>query len=59
VKLLFDENLSSRLVHSLAAIYPGSEHVQDRQLDTADDAQIWDFAQANGFTIVSTRFRFL
>ena len=53
MKLFFDENLSSRLVHSLAALYPGSEHVQDRRLDAADDAAIWDFARANGFTIAS------
>jgi len=53
VKLLFDENLSSRLVQSLASLYPGAEHVQDLQLDAADDAQIWGFAEANGFTIVS------
>lgn len=53
MKLLFDENLSFRLAHSLAALFPGSEHVQDCQLDSADDAQIWNYGQANGFTLVS------
>ncbi len=53
MKLLFDENLSSRLVRSLAALYPGSEHVKVRQLDSAADVHIRDFAKANGFTIVS------
>ena len=53
MKLLFDENLSPRLVPSLAALYPGSEHFELRQLDASHDAHIWDFAKANGFTIVS------
>ena len=41
------------MVPSLAAFYPGSEHVEDRELDAADDAHTWNFAKANGFTIVS------
>ena len=53
MRLLFDQNLSLRLTRSLALIYPGSEHVQWRDLDSADDGSIWSFARENGFTIVS------
>ena len=42
-----------RLIHSLANFYPDSAHVADHKLDAAEDANIWDFAQANGFTIIS------
>jgi len=38
VKLLFDQNLSPFLAGRLADIFPGSAHVRDRDLDTADDA---------------------
>jgi len=53
VKLLFDENLSPRLVETLSGLYPHSAHVHQCQLGSSDDAAIWDYARANGFTIVS------
>jgi len=53
VRLLLDENLSPRLVDSLADLYPGSEHVEDAGLGGAEDSEVWDFAKGNGFAIVS------
>ncbi|MBV9109890.1 MAG: DUF5615 family PIN-like protein, partial [Gemmatimonadetes bacterium] len=53
MKLLFDENLSPRLVSLLAAVYPGSAHVHHLDLGEAEDIDIWAFAAAAGFTIVS------
>ena len=53
VKLLFDQNLSHRLVATLARQFPGSVHVRDLGLQHADDATIWEFAKADGYTIVS------
>jgi predicted nuclease of predicted toxin-antitoxin system len=53
VKLLLDENLSPRLVELLSEIFPGTAHVHSRGLGSADDAEIWEYARANGFTIVS------
>ena len=40
MKLLFDENLSHRLVHSLSLEYPESAHVGDMGLRGTDDRQI-------------------
>jgi predicted nuclease of predicted toxin-antitoxin system len=59
VKLLFDENLSHRLVGSLTDEFPASAHVRDIGLRGAADAQIWNHAHANGFVIISkdTDFR--
>jgi predicted nuclease of predicted toxin-antitoxin system len=51
--LLFDQNLSYRLPNLLAAEYPGSQHVRDHGLASADDQEIWDFAIAHGHVIVS------
>jgi predicted nuclease of predicted toxin-antitoxin system len=53
MKLLLDQNLSHRLVGQLAAEYPGSAHVRDVGLARAPDPQLWAFAAANGFALVS------
>jgi predicted nuclease of predicted toxin-antitoxin system len=53
VKLLFDQNLSPKLVGQLADLFPASAHVQDVGLDQADDDVIWDYARQNGLAIVS------
>jgi predicted nuclease of predicted toxin-antitoxin system len=53
MKLLFDENLSHRLVGQLAADFPGSAHVRDAGLATASDSAVWAYAAAHGFVIVS------
>lgn len=53
MKLLFDENLSRRLVALLAAEYPGSEHVETAGLLAADDLTVWRYAASNNLAIVS------
>jgi len=53
VKLLFDQNLSYRLVNALALEYPGSTHVRLIRLEKALDGVVWEYAKANGFVIVS------
>lgn len=53
MKLLFDENLSFRLVAALADIYPDSSHVREVGLLGADDLRIWSFAGEHGFLLAS------
>lgn len=53
MKLLFDHNLSPRLVNLLADLYPDSQHVFLLGMDQTDDRQIWDYAKQNEFTIVT------
>ena len=53
MKLLFDENLSFRLVAALADIYPGSSHVRDVGLLGADDLRVWNYAAEYGFLLAS------
>lgn len=59
MKLLFDENLSHKLVGILAHEFPGCAHVRDIDLRAAEDRQIWDRAKAAALLIVSkdTDFR--
>lgn len=53
MKLLFDENISPRLAEALTDIYPGSAHVHDCGLGSAEDLAVWQYAKDNDFTIVS------
>lgn len=53
MRLLYDENLPPRLVKLLADIYPMSVHVRDVELNNVADELVWQYAQDNGFIIVS------
>ena len=53
MKLLLDENLSPKLPRLLAALFPGSAHVRECGLLGKTDEDVWEYARANGFTIVS------
>jgi len=53
VKLLFDHNLSYKLVGRLADLFPDSEHVRNVNLHEADDHTVWEYASVNSFAIVS------
>jgi predicted nuclease of predicted toxin-antitoxin system len=53
VKLLFDENLSFRIVVLVQDLFPGSRHVRECGLVAADDAEIWEYAKNSGLIIVT------
>jgi predicted nuclease of predicted toxin-antitoxin system len=53
MKLLFDQNLSFKLVRQLADLFPGSSQVRLVGLAEASDRAVWDYARANGFVLVS------
>ena len=53
MKLLFDQNISRRLVNQLKELYPGSNHVYPLGLFEATDDEVWKYARNNSFLIVS------
>ena len=53
MKLLFDQNLSPKLVESLNGLYSGSIHVQEVGLDKASDIEIWNYSKIHDFIIIS------
>jgi predicted nuclease of predicted toxin-antitoxin system len=53
VRLLFDQNLSHRLVELLAADFPACQHMRNVDLKAAPDPEVWEYAKAKGYTIVS------
>ena len=60
MKLLFDANLSPKLVGRLGDLFPGSAHVFETGLArSTPDQEIWEFVAAEGFTIVTADPDFL
>lgn len=53
MKLLFDQNLSPRLVRLLSDVYPDCSHVHVLGMDTSSDTEVWNYAAEHGYTIVS------
>jgi predicted nuclease of predicted toxin-antitoxin system len=53
LKLLFDQNLSYRLVEGLSELFPGSTHVRLMGMERSGDDTIWRYARDNGFVIVT------
>ncbi|MBP7376481.1 MAG: DUF5615 family PIN-like protein [Pyrinomonadaceae bacterium] len=53
MKLLFDHNLSPKLVKALEDLFPGSDHVYPLGMDQAEDTEIWEFAKDRNFVLVT------
>ena len=53
MKMLFDQNISRRLVREMDVAFPGSQHVADVKLMTEDDEIVWKYAADHGFAIIS------
>lgn len=54
MKLLFDANLSPKLVGRLAGLFPGSAHLFSTGLERfTPDLRIWTYAAEHGFVIVT------
>jgi len=53
LKLLFDQNLSPRLVDQISDLFPDSSHVSLVGLSRGMDDEVWDYALANGYAIVT------
>ncbi|MBI3152967.1 MAG: DUF5615 family PIN-like protein [Chloroflexi bacterium] len=51
--LLFDQNISPRLVDRLADMYPGSAHVSAPGMGNAMDIEIWQYAHDHDYMIVT------
>jgi predicted nuclease of predicted toxin-antitoxin system len=52
-KLLFDQNLSYRIIKQIKHLFPDSNHVRLLNLDKTDDIGIWQYAKDHNFHIVS------
>lgn len=53
MKLLFDQNISYRIVSQILKNFHGSNQVRQLGLEDFSDRKIWEFAKLNDYTIVS------
>jgi len=53
MKLLFDHNLSPRLVNRLADVYPSSQHIFLLGLEQAEERVVWEYARQYEFVLVT------
>ena len=53
MKLLFDQNISFRVIKSIKDLYPDAKQVRELHLENATDREIWSFAKREGYTIVT------
>lgn len=53
MKLLFDQNISFRIVNKIIDKFPESKHVSEVGLSNSDDIDIWQFAQKENYVIVT------
>ncbi|GAB1450941.1 DUF5615 family PIN-like protein [Draconibacterium sp.] len=53
MKLLFDQNLSPKLVDIFIDSFDDCQHLQIIGFGELDDLLVWEYAKINGYTIVS------
>ncbi len=53
MRLLFDNNLSPRLLSQLADVFPDASHVALVGLERSADEDVWEYARAGGYVIVT------
>lgn len=53
MRLLFDQNISHRLIKQISTVLPDSKQVRDLNIENHSDKAIWEFAKNNEYSIVT------
>jgi len=53
VSLLFDQNISFRIIQKIKEDFPNSKQVRELGLEESSDDKIWKFAKENNYTVVT------
>ena len=53
MKLIFDQNISFRLIERISDYYPNAKQVRELGLENATDNEIFEYAKKNGYSIVT------
>ena len=53
MKILFDQNISFRIIKRIIDIFPEAKQIRSLGLENQTDQEIWNFAKENGFTLVT------
>ncbi|MFC6096221.1 DUF5615 family PIN-like protein [Flavobacterium qiangtangense] len=53
MKLLFDQNISFRILSKISNFFPEAKQVRELGIENFSDVEIWKFAKENNYTIVT------
>jgi predicted nuclease of predicted toxin-antitoxin system len=53
VKILFDQNISYRIISKIIVDYPHAKQVKQLGIENYSDIEIWDYAKKNEYTIIT------
>ena len=53
MKLLFDQNISHKILNHLPELFSESTTIKNEGLINVPDREIWEFAKENGYSIVT------
>ncbi|ARS41534.1 hypothetical protein CA265_18490 [Sphingobacteriaceae bacterium GW460-11-11-14-LB5] len=53
MKLLFDQNISHRIIKLLAHDFPDCDQIRRLNLENKSDKEIWEYAGRNNYVIVT------
>lgn len=53
MKLLFDQNISQRIIDSISDIFPNAVHITELGLSNSSDFEVWDYSLKNDFVLVT------
>jgi predicted nuclease of predicted toxin-antitoxin system len=53
MKILFDQNISYRIVKKLNEYWTEAKQVRELKLENKTDREIWNFAKENGYSIIT------
>lgn len=53
MRLLFDQNISHRLISSIQDLFPEAKQIRQVGLENFSDKDIWEFAKENDYIIVT------
>ncbi len=53
MSLLFDQNISFRIIKKIQDTFPNSKQIKELGLENNSDIEIWRFAKENNYTIVT------
>ena len=53
MKILFDQNISFRIIDKIKHLYPEAKQIRELGLENSSDMEIWIFANKNQYTIIT------
>ncbi len=59
MKLLFDQKISFRIISKLSDLFPGSVQMVQIGLENTTDFEIWAYARAKSYCVVSVDSDFM